>query len=145
MATVGCKRGQWNSPRLVRSGSRSLKYQLPRPRESDLISLACIDLTMAHCQLTIAIDARAHSRSSNGQIELLFVLLRRDRRLKADQILEVLISLSLYNRMLVDTVPVEVILRCYVGNVSGYYASDVITYERYALHVISNYSSEVKI
>lgn len=97
MATVGYKRGQWNPPRLIRSGSGSLKYQLQRPRESDLISLACIDLTIAHCQLTIAIDtrarARAHSRSSNDQIELLFVLVRRDRRLKAGQIREVLISL----------------------------------------------------
>jgi len=38
---------------------------------------------MAHCQLTIAIDARVLSRlKSNGQIELLFVLLRHDRRLK---------------------------------------------------------------
>lgn len=44
-----------------RSGSRSLKCQLQLPRVRFNLA-SCIDLTMAHCQLTIAIVARALSR-----------------------------------------------------------------------------------
>lgn len=99
-----CNRGQWNSPHPDRDRDHS---QLQRSRVRFNLA-SCIDLTMAHCQLTIAINTRVLSKlKSNGQIELLFVLLRQSALKGWLNMGNAYISL--YNRMLVDTVPAEII------------------------------------
>lgn len=119
-----CKRGQWDSPHPDRDRDRC-QLQWSRVR----FNLAsCIDLTMAHYQLTIAIDTRVLSKlKSNGQIELLFVLLRQSA-LKGWQRYGKCLYISRYIIACLSILSRLRLLRCYAGNVNGYYANDVITY-----------------